>query len=266
MIRMHRQVSTWTWYIAALIIFFTILLATATSLAIPTLQINIPSGQYVDYMPGSPFNEGMLIVSDAPFSLQAFYAPENKKSSTLSSWDFYLSCALMNLDGTKVSSLPDPFAISINNLSYPSDSFSYGKPQGLPPHGVFDTYYIQIAFDFEPTDLTHQGIFNVQNPSEGGKPGYIHDFNINAQGLGKDYGLVFDLYAYNQNYNTILFAPFSHNAALISSYNTADLISHDQGDIVPLPDTLFLLAIGLMGIWGIRIGIKRKKDTSILKT
>ncbi len=214
--------------------------------AIPVLQLNIPGATYVSDFNGDglldgPFDEGVS-TNSSNFTLQALY--KHALDSQIGNKEFYLSCALLSVDGQPLINGTAPLVnISINGT--PINSWEYGKPELLGPHGVFDTYYYQLPFRFVPADYSAGGIFNVADLT-GSADGYIHNFSLDVSGLGHNYAMVFDLYTYetgNNGQQNIDFAPFSHNA------------SHNP---TPEPASLTLLGLGLLGIWG--FGKKKNKN------
>lgn len=221
-------------------------LIVSPALAIPELQLNVPGGTYVSDFDGDgqldgPLDEGMS-TSSSNFTLQAFY--KHNQDPNIGNPTFYLSCALLTLDGQTLSNDTTPLVNIVINGS-PITTWSYGTPELMPPHGVFGTYYYQLAFNFAPGDYISGGIFNVAD-STGSANGYVHDFNLDVSGLNNNYAMVFDLYTYGikQDGDTkIFFAPFSHNA------------SHNS---TPEPASLTLLGLGLLGV--LKFGKKRNKN------
>jgi len=198
-------------------IFLGLILFVSNAYAFPTLQINLPSGWYVEDFDGDPsvdgpFDEGMLI-KDSSFTLQAFYQANSDPS--ISSKTFYLSYAILNDDGSRLNSSDLPLtSIGVNGVTV--NSWIYGTPDVLNPHGVFPTYYNTTAFNYAPSDYTSNGIFNVED-GESGKKGYIYNFDIDIFNIPGDRAIVFDLYTYDLD-KKIVAAPFSHNA----SYHTPE--------------------------------------------
>ncbi|MEW5802947.1 MAG: choice-of-anchor N protein [bacterium] len=223
-------------------VLYIILIVSTSSYAIPTLRLYCPDihhDHYEENTSCAPFDEDILI-SDPSFTLQALFYLPKKNAPDVVKQDFYLTCALVGLNGTKVSNSPCPFSVSVNNSNYSSDSFSFGQPIGIHSHGVFNTYYTQILFNFDETDFTPDGIFDNQDPLANTEAGYIHTFDISLNGLNKKYGVLFDLSPCDiyKGEKDIAFAALSRDRSLL----------FDQDTIVPLPSSLLLLFVGFVSI------------------
>lgn len=123
----------------------------------------------------------------------------------------------------------------------------------LGPHGIYDTYYIEVAVDFDPAFIS--GNYNTElNTGSGpiattGTDDMFYDlFAIDKTLLSDDVQLHFDLY----ESSLANFAPFSHDASTVGT------LPNDPST-VPEPATLMLTGIGLCGLL---IG-RRRKSTLI---
>lgn len=219
-----------------------------TALAVPTLQLDIDGGTYVG---GS---EESTVTNDSTFDLWAL----GDTSGVNTAFDYYLSIALLP-ESQNVGDIANLGGVTVNGaaLSTLSGSAEYGTPPietvsnggELGPHGIFDTYYYELAFSFA-ADQTIAS-YNVQDGSAGpvGDELFKHVFQIDASALASGYGLHFDLYTYgetNGNRTAITeFAPFSHDAAYCISLNCEPVE-------VSEPSTLALFGIGLMSLVAFR--------------
>jgi len=207
--------------------------------AIPSLQLDIAGGTYD--------SASQTIIAPAnPFSLYSLVDP-----STLSAGGtFYLSAAIVpkTSDGSFGS-------FTVNGVTYSSANMVYGNPPSLtlensgelPSHGIYDTYYAEIAFQFDPNNkalsyntATTPGGFTS---SDSGSLLYSA-FNVDMSGLLNTTTVHFDLYnvKLDRKGNLVVdqFAPFSHDA---------------QGASFQVPDsssTMVLLGIGMIVLEGFR--------------
>jgi len=220
-----------------------LMLATASSVqAIPTLQIDIDGGSYLG---GS---EESVVTDADSFTLYTLLSDTSLFDTT-----YYLSVALIDSDGNGIiESDPAPSlgSINVNGISYDvTGDMVYGNPpldvlpdnKDLPSHGVYDTYYLELAFSFDPADTTCA--YNVQDNAGGLVTGCSTEdmlyaaFDFDISGLLADYELHFDLYDVTLKRGDLvtgIFAPFSHDARTTSS--------------VPEPSVFGLLLLGLAGI------------------
>ena len=213
------------------------------AMAIPVLQLDIVNATYYEDFNSDGDNEDPcdkgVVTNDNTFTLQALWQIDQQLNSTLSVKKFFISSALLTLNGQKITSLTVFPSISIDGT--PVNTWDYGSPDKMPPHGVFDTFYHELRFYFEPNEYASTGIYNVADGT-GSQSGYIHDFDFNVTGLGGSYTLGFDLYTYDDK-GKIVNAPFSHNGCHYP---------------IPEPATMLLLGSGLLGLFGIGFRKKRK--------
>lgn len=229
------------------------ILGANTALAIPTLQLDIDGGTYVG---GS---EESTVTNDSTFDLWAL----GDTSGVNTAFDYYLSIALLP-QTQNVGDIANLGGVTVNGtaLSTMAGNAEYGTPPietvsnggELGPHGIFDTYYYELAFSFagDPTIAS----YNVQDGTAGpaGDELFKHVFQIDASALASGYGLHFDLYTYgetNGNRTAITdFAPFSHDAAYCIELNCEPVK-------VSEPSTLALFGVGLMSLVAIRRRLRR---------
>ena len=218
------------------------LLISGPALAVPALQVDISGGTYEG---GS---EESVVTSADQFALWAIGTP---KKNTLSEADllsttFYLVIALI----PKTSDGFDFGSFSVNGTSYSAADMAWGTPpedsvdsnHELAGHGIYDTQYLEVAFQFQP--FAQVAKYNVQDNPGGptaGSGAFGMAWSIDVSGLNAGMDLHFDLYsvmARKQDANDLdadIFAPFSHDGRTRRS--------HD----VPAPGTLVLLGLGLLG-------------------
>lgn len=129
-------------------------------------------------------------------------------------------------------------------------------PNSIAPHGIFDTYFQIWQFQFAGLE----DIYNTQPPGGDTAKGYKEDFAVTITSIDASLtGLHFDLftvtgdgtYTPGQADNNKLVkavAPFSHDAEWECCGDTGET-GDETGDTgVPVPGTLALLGLGLLGL------------------
>lgn len=239
--------------------------------AIPTLQLGIAGGVY----DASEDEETVFAQSDS-FSLYAYLIPDAK--NTLGD-TYRLSAAVVPKTGPVNEDLGS-FTIDTGNgpqtVKVTSD-MTYGTPPvetfddlqvhdggDLGPHGIFDTFFIEIQFTFDEANKSAQ--FNVQDqPGQGPISGtgmYYKEFKIDVSNLLSEAAIHFDLYnvaictVEHGKCNKVgdidqtQFAPFSKDAQSGPGGYDPETEGDNQppGQTVPEPGILSLLAAGLLGM------------------
>jgi hypothetical protein len=209
-------------------------LMVAQAVALPCLQLDANPSTYVGG------GEQSIVASANPFTLYALGDTTSSKFNLTHT--YFLSVAILRHDGTALSEGDlsfGSFAITgpgiLGGLYFgtpPVESALANQPTDpgdLSPHGVFPTYFKELAFTFDNTKRATA--YNVQdNPASlvansGGSLVY-QNWTVDITGLNAGYLLHFDLYSeklkYSGDQDIAYFAPFSHDARSTTGTNVPD--------------------------------------------
>jgi hypothetical protein len=239
------------------LIVASLLMAATAARAVPALQLDIIGGTY------DPITQ--TVISSGPsFTLLALAtATGNTSAADILADTYYISASLSPV---QQSGTFDAGSFSIDgNVTQATDTgMIYGTPpldaafnSDLPGHGIYPTYYNEIALQFDANDTTTT--YNSQDDTggvvfdENGYGTFFVKLEVNVGGLiGKS--LHFDLYNTDvrNNGSTFVdaFAPFSHDAQSL-----LNLVVDDDGGgetPVPEPSSSLILIAGLGLCWVVR--------------
>lgn len=221
-----------------------LMLISLPALALPRLQLGIGDGYY-----DQP-TQTIMTGADT-FTLYAYGRASGSKAVTTSDSHF-IAVAVT----PQIGPAPVEFgSFSINGQTYGIADMVYGNPPledylafdpgDLSPHGIYDTFFLEIEFFFS-NDFKTASVNTQDSPSHvpvagSGTALFAKAFDVDISGLLPGFNLHFDLYddkiKSGGDIDIEYFAPFSHDAG------TARILTP-----VPEPRALVLLAMALLAI------------------
>jgi hypothetical protein len=202
------------------LIFAAVLLTTAPwANAIPALQLDATGGVYNTSVESASISSDVInlwaLLTSAPASSGTYWVDVAITSKTTSPQNL----GSFIFDGTPVNV---------------TSGMTLGNP-GLPPHGVYNTYYKEFSFAFNtshkitPYDVSTDAGHPAGHVSSSGSGSY-NQFSIDLSGLSENVEVWFDFYHRNTSGAVDANAPFSH----------------DVFTVVPEPPGFALTGIGLL--------------------
>lgn len=211
-----------------------------SSYATPMLQLDIIGGHY-NLLGGADGSEDTTVTNDSNFTLLALLTGHGQTDPVLE--DYYVSLAITPLTSESLSFDAGSFDLGLNTYHVNDTTMMYGTPADgtFAPHGIYDSYFMEFLFDFDPADTTTT--YNAEDDAggvlfdESGSGSFFKKFNFDVSGLSSSYEVHFDLYSKEEDGSVYRFAPLSHDA---------------EYKRVPEPVTIALLGLGLVSFGVIR--------------
>lgn len=217
-----------------ILVLVTSLTAVGFAEGFPALQLDIERGGY-------DWNTETVMSADYNFTLYALLSSDNQLNLNN---NYVLSAAIVPYkDRYRFGSFVFNGQIIKDSDIFPDEQYFSNKGmKTLEAHAGFESSFYEYPFKFNAANRATA--YNVQDNPGGmqinpyGKF-YYSSFEVNLQGVKKDFALHFDLYGVG-NHKKLVHAPFSHDA---------------QGlPIIPEPDSILLLIGGLGVIFALRRG------------
>lgn len=231
--------------IITLLSFVFIFLAVfSNAFAVPSLQLYMPDGAYYNVSPWFPESGETWITTSNPFELQLAGATTPSWTTFIDNLELHVAL-LENEYSTDLTETiltikdSDP-NINFEKSLYASD-FSFGKPEGISPHGIYNTYFASVS---------------LPNLLVGGAGETVYDYNQNFDPAhlelsASDSGdIQYYLVSYDPRFTFIHFD--ATGVAHDNGNKTKSVLapySHDA-DVAPTPEpaTIGLLGLGLLGL------------------
>ena len=245
---------------------FFIALACTTVQASPILQLGVTNGSFDSKLED-------VITTDRAFSLNAF-GKASKNGIDLNT-NYYISIAILADDKLDPANFG---SFNFAGINFTGKDMVFGNPpfekdQGfeggdLSPHGIFDTWFLQYAFKFNPADKTAD-VNTEKSPGfkptdNAGKDYFFKSFTVDTKGLFAGYNLHFDLFSteINKKGNVVIGsnAPFSHDVSTAYVALSPD-DSKPPVASIPEPSSFLIFALAL----GVLVVIRKVKLPTIPK-
>lgn len=229
--------------------------------AVPALQLDIVGGVYDQ-------ETETIVATGSSFTLLALATANGSTSAAdILNETYFISAAIV----PPVAQDPDfnagSFQIDGVTINATEADMTYGTPPtegthnpNLPGHGIYDSYYFELAFQFSAADTTTT--YNSQDDAGGalfdvsGSGSFFVALEIDVSGLAPGRLLHFDLYNTKVKKNGAVtvddFAPFSHDAESALPSTPPGPVPDTGGDEIPEPASLAVFLSGLFAAWRLR--------------
>ena len=272
-----NRISVRNLVIVLSLLAITVTLGPKSAWATPTLQVDIEGGTYNTF--GTVWSDETVVSNqDGDVIVNALGISSGNYTVT-DQIDYKLAIALVPKLSPPVPPGTDlgSFTVGIGNGAVTTINVTADMVFGVPPvealigqdpgdlaqHGIYETWFAEVVFNFSTDYADTYDVVNVQDTpgttytQSDSRSMYVQDFVVNISGLADGFGLHFDLYDTTLTGTDVdinKFAPFSHDAELRDPETPLPAPTP-----IPEPASLAIWSMMALGTAGIAASRRRRR-------